>query len=161
MATSLGPALPPQKAIKCTSAGEVRSPPAGGLWQRMSQQMCWDRGGELEGVRGRKGGLPPALMLEKWSQFENFWMHVPPPTLRKDTFAKSAELCPYWQAGEAQLPLLGELPEGDRKARCASDFKCTLSCWQSGMSPSPLHPAGPSTGPSTLLEVCGPCLPLL
>lgn len=32
------------------------------------------------------------LTLEKWSQFGNFWMHVPHPPIRH-RFAISAQLC--------------------------------------------------------------------
>lgn len=76
----------------------------------MIRQMCWDGGGKIEGVTDREGGLLPMLMLEKWSQLENFWMHDSPlPSERTDLLnqhSSAGELCLYWQAGEAQLPPL-------------------------------------------------------
>lgn len=48
----------------------------------------------------QKGGPPLVLMLEKWSQLENFCMHVSPLPSEKtdwlDQHSISGELCPYW-----------------------------------------------------------------
>lgn len=107
MARSPGPALPPQRAIKRTLVGEVRSPPAGGLWQEdKTTDVLGQKWRTGRGQRQRGGTSLCANAGEEES--ENFWMHVSPlPSERADLLDQpifAGEPCPYWQAEEAQLP---------------------------------------------------------
>lgn len=115
-----GPAPPPRSAVKWTLSGEVKSPAAGGLWHRTNQQLCRDGGGELGGVRGKKG-TSPALTLAKRSQFNNLWLRVCP--LPSERVAP-----PHWSAEDLTLVGKQEGLSRPSKVSCqggTADFKCT------------------------------------
>lgn len=70
--------------------------------------MAEDKLADVLGQRWRtrrgqrqKGGIVLMLDGEVESELLDTWFRS---ALRKDRFAKSAQLCPCWQAGEAQIP---------------------------------------------------------